>query len=291
MEKTLQSSNAASNWEFIAMLQGWQQQAERLLKDQHDTTTMQFWVLSVPEKHGRVSIRFTSSILDQKYTTVAEAVASLERKGAIEKHVIEDDRRVTLVSISEEGARLFRLWDATLVSLVCRAWDDFDDNERKQSLHPFYLMGKRLEKVRVFDGMVRGDTAFLIACAQISGDFQRISEEIPLSPAQAVLLALLREQGPSQPKTIARLLAKPPSAVSRLFREIVKRNLVLLSAGPSKREVTVSLTDKGNDLSEQIEKQMNDLLENRFGNDPTTMHSLRHTAFRLMERLRQETRL
>lgn len=280
-----ESDDAASTWEIITTLLGWQREAERALKEGCSTTLTQFWVLIVLNIHGALSAKQVANILELRYTTIAECIVTLEQKGAVVKTRCEDDRRVVTVSITKRGLELFYLWDNCLIDLARRAWGDFDKESRENAFHSFYRMGKKIGKMRWLNDKVRGDTAFLITCSQITSNFQEISETLLVSSPQAILLMLLEEQGTIQPKDVAFLMAKQPSEISKLLTEAKEKGLAELKEGNTKREVLIRLTKNGYEKATAIESESKILLEKLFDKGEGDMDFLMYTSKHLLSKL------
>lgn len=286
MENRGQPGDLAATWEVAATFLGWHRETERTLRDRCATTITQFWVLLIADDHGPASIRYTVDLLDLNYTTVAECVATLEGKGALEKQRSDDDRRVVNLSITPKGRELLLAWDVCLVDLAKATWSDFDDQSRLRAFRSFYRMEERLGKVRMLGDMVRGDTSFIIACAQTALDFSEISRNLLVTPSQAVMLMRLHEEGPARPKDLALAMAESASDVSKLLAQARKKGLATLEEGNTKREVVADLTEEGRAKAAALESAAETMFEKHFASEQFDRVELRRTTKRLMGKLR-----
>lgn len=255
-----------STWEYAVAMRSWSHLADRVLKDTHGVTITQFWVLLMLEETDGLNIVQMVEQLELGYTTVAECVYALERRGLLAKsREGEGDRRLVSRSLTPAGLDLFRACDKSLANVAREALDGFDDPTRRQSFQLFYLMMRDMGKTRWLRGMVRGDTAFIVACVQVSYDFQAVCRKFGLSPLQGMALLVVREAGEVAPKQVADMLLESPSNISKAFSRLKAVRLSASYEGASKREVRECLTDEGVRVAHQIEEQTSAFLERRFG--------------------------
>lgn len=268
MEETSKRNNSIATWECMAALLGWYREADWTLKENFSITLTRFWTLLAMENHQGMSVKQLASLLDLKYTTIAECVSALEHKQAIEKKKGDDDRRTVRVSITNSGKNLLHTWDLCLIELMHEVWGDLDSEYRRKAFYFFYRIGERHSKTRKLSNKIRGDTAFIIACGQITNDYQKICESQLVTPTQAIMLMALNDQGGARPKDIAHLMIEHPYDISKLLSKVKTKELITLEEGSSGREVFVRLNEQGYDRAQILESAAFELLEAYLETDP-----------------------
>lgn len=253
-------------WHCVLAFSGWYAAASIFLRTRYESTLLQYWILLILRRHGTKSISDLQRMLGLNYTTVAECAASLENLGFLAKRQSEDDLRCSLADITSEGGEFFAELDRGMLKFSHDAWYGIPSSDKRKALA---LVGKaceRMGKSRVTRGLTRGDSAFLVMCAQVTNDFKRACEELPLPANQAKLLLLLaRHPEGIGAKDVARCLAERSCDVSRVFSKSEKRGLVVREVGPTKRERTIKLTEVGWQKARLVEDVATKVAEGSFG--------------------------
>ena len=122
----------------------------------------------------------------------------------------------------------------------------------------------RLNKKRMMGDLVRGDSAFIIACQQTALDFSRLCRKQHLSATQGHLLLALGSSGRTAAKELRRHLCLDAPTFSRALSRLTDAGLVTRIACASKREIEIALTSQGlacaTDIAEETTKMLEALL-------------------------------
>ncbi len=112
--------------------------------------------------------------------------------------------------------------------------------------------------------LVRGDSAFIIACQQTALDFSRLCRKQHLSATQGHLLLALGSSGRTAAKELRRHLCLDAPTFSRALSRLTDAGLVTRIACASKREIEIALTSQGlacaTDIAEETTKMLEALL-------------------------------
>ena len=209
--------NERDDWaqasETVLIFDQWMRAIVGTLRAERGATINQFWILLLISERPQQSAATAAATLGLNYTTVAACAAQLVRKGALEKRTCDDDNRYSPLAITPAGQRLLASLDQSLITAAKSALDPLQDNERTQALQLFFEACVRLNKKRMMGDLVRGDSAFIIACQQTALDFSRLCRKQHLSATQGHLLLALGSSGRTAAKELRRHLCldAPPS--------------------------------------------------------------------------------
>lgn len=275
-----------ANWEPIVAFSRWRQRAELLLEKHAHTTLLQFWILLSLHANKAMGVKQIAHMLELKYTTVTEAVVKLEKQQFITKTNDENDRRATLVSITQHGFEEFASWDKILIDAAVDAWRDFPKDKRRRAFFLFWQLGESAQKVRYDGEIVRGDTAFFIACEQIWSKYKKTCESMRVSSEQGLLLLLLACRGELQPKEIAKLLIKQACDVSKLLHSTEELGFIEIRTGATKRELVVSINEQGLRIAGELDHLVSVILSQHFGEEEAEKQLVRQIGQYLTRQLR-----
>lgn len=263
-------------WELVCSVMGWRRAMDAALRSRFSTTLLQQWILLMMHSKQGYTISSAAERLQINYTTVAEAVAGLERRGRVSKAVDPNDRRQVVLELTPAGAEHFGELDRELLSHAAGVWSRFPKADRRRALGLFHELllgvgkGRRSSNLfgaaagRVPADCVRGDSAFVNACAQLSMEFRWMCEKESCSTHQMKTLLLLEGEGCLRPKSIAYKLALRPSDVSKLLTKMERAGLVEIGRGASRREHEVALAPLGCAKALVLKAQLEELCCARF---------------------------
>lgn len=236
------------------------------LRDQENITLNQFWILTTLGNEAEHSISSLARRIDLNYTTVAEAIARLEYRNLIEKNK-GDDGRNALLALTNQGRETIAAVDQILVRTASASLSMFTGKGKTETMRLFYNACARLNKVRMMGNFVRGDSAFIIACQQIHFYFDSICRAYLVTPVQGhALLALVGNEAITA-KEVRNLLGADPSTLSRALTKLTRQGLVKRLPGVSRREVSLSPTNKGLHCASSIAVDLTRQLQEFFGED------------------------
>lgn len=260
--------NERDDWaqasETVLIFDQWMRGIVGTLRAERGATINQFWLLLLISERPQQSAATAAATLGLNYTTMAACAAQLVRKGALEKRTCDDDNRYSPLAITPAGQRLLASLDQSLITAAKSALDPLQGNERTQALQLFFEACVRLNKKRMMGDLVRGDSAFIIACQQTALDFSRLCRKQHLSATQGHLLLALGSSGRTAAKELRRHLCLDAPTFSRALSRLTDAGLVTRIACASKREIEIALTSQGlacaTDIAEETTKMLEALL-------------------------------
>ena len=242
-------NNERDDWaqasETVLIFDQWMRAIVGTLRAERGATINQFWLLLLISERPQQSAATAAATLGLNYTTMAACAAQLVRKGALEKRTCDDDNRYSPLAITPAGQRLLASLDQSLITAAKSALDPLQGNERTQALQLFFEACVRLNKKRMMGDLVRGDSAFIIACQQTALDFSRLCRKQHLSATQGHLLLALGSSGRTAAKELRRHLCLDAPTFSRALSRLTDAGLVTRIACASKREIEIALTSQG----------------------------------------------
>lgn len=245
---------------------GWYSAALSHLRDYHSSTLMQYWVLLKLHSHEPMSVSDMQQSLDVNYTTIAECVTTLENRGLVTKARSTEDMRLYIVRITPEGISELKALDESLYKFSRSAWQNVRSDHRKRALALFSRSCALVGKSRLSQGLIRGDSDFLVLCAQITIDIQRACAEIAVSLNQAkILLLLYQHKEGMRNNEIAAILGVRAYEISKTVSKMVQSGYVLSERGLNGRERIVSLTAKGSQKAVFAARKIEYVVNCRFG--------------------------
>lgn len=257
--------NERDDWaqasETVLIFDQWMRAIVGTLRAERGATINQFWLLLLISERPQQSAATAAATLGLNYTTVAACAAQLVRKGALEKRTCDDDNRYSPLAITPAGQRLLASLDQSLITAAKSALDPLQDNERTQALQLFFEACVRLNKKRMMGDLVRGDSAFIIACQQTALDFSRLCRKQHLSATQGHLLLALGSSGRTAAKELRRHLCLDAPTFSRALSRLTDAGLITHIACASKREIEIALTSQGLACATDIAEETTKMLE------------------------------
>ncbi len=256
-------NNERDDWaqasETVLIFDQWMRAIVGTLRAERGAPSNQFWLLLLISERPQQSAATAAATLGLNYTTMAACAAQLVRKGALEKRTCDDDNRYSPLAITPAGQRLLASLDQSLITAAKSALDPLQGNERTQALQLFFEACVRLNKKRMMGDLVRGDSAFIIACQQTALDFSRLCRKQHLGATQGHLLLALGNSGRTAAKELRRHLCLDAPTFSRALSRLTDAGLVTRSACASKREIEIALTPQGlacaTDIAEETTKR------------------------------------
>ncbi|MBU1862168.1 MAG: MarR family transcriptional regulator [Candidatus Omnitrophica bacterium] len=95
--------------------------------------TMMFLILH----QGNLNMKTIATHLGVTNPAVTHLVDSLEKRGMIKRLPCETDRRVTMLTVTEEGKSFVNTFEDQCYKLVAQPFEDFDD-ETRMNIKKFY---------------------------------------------------------------------------------------------------------------------------------------------------------
>ncbi|MGI6218077.1 MAG: MarR family winged helix-turn-helix transcriptional regulator [Coriobacteriales bacterium] len=244
----------------------WHKATSSFLYVRHGITLLQYWILLILSHGEGGSIKELQKTLELNYTTVNESIAALEHMLLIEKSRSLDDGRVRPVCLTKQGCTVLEECDYAVWEFIAHAWTGFSEVDTKRALMVFYNACRQQDKSRDTGTLIRGDSAFVIMCAQFMMKFQKACKDIPVTVSQAQMLMLLeRHPRGMQPKEIGKVLSRNPYAVSKAISHLVSSGLVEEAYGATKREKVVTLSEDGHSRALRAKRAALDIMELHFG--------------------------
>jgi DNA-binding MarR family transcriptional regulator len=278
-------------WETAFAFGGWRRRLEQELQDRFGAALMQFWVLMAVRSHPErsFSIRELASLLELKYTSIADCVGALKRRGAVLKQVDDIDLRLTHVHVTAHGVELYRQWEEALKAAACTAFELLGYERGRRLSYDLYNMVEKFGKAPGSRGEADNAGIFVIACTQLDMEFQRLCTNAVLTQRQAELLLLLHDRHSVRPGDAARLLAKSASDVSKTSSQLGGAHLVRRRVPDGqRREARLELTPSGAARAEDLDAAMRGQLRHDFGDDADEQEFLDSVAHDLAEVLRND---
>ena len=95
-----------------------------------DITVPQLVLLDAVEECGSAGVGAVATYTGLTQPTVTRGVSALERDGLVRRSASGNDRRRTVVNLSDRGERLLAAKRAVVAGHVAGAWDSLDASER-----------------------------------------------------------------------------------------------------------------------------------------------------------------
>ena len=245
---------------------GWHSAAATYLRRRHGATLLQYWILLIFQFRDRLYVREIQRELELNYTTVAECVSSLASDGILAKEDAADDGRAVTVTITPKGKRRFEELDSGLIEFSLQLWKDFPSEVRCRVFPMFHEACRSHGKDRMMGALARGDTEFVIMCAQFVMEFQKACSTVPVRASHARVLLLLADlAGSARPGDIAAILAERPSGVSKTLSQMEEGGLISRRRGSCRRERDVELTPLGKTRAAIVKSAAEEILATSFG--------------------------
>lgn len=251
---------------FELMSDAWLRIFSHTLREK-DATLNQYWTLLIILKHEDFAIADTVSLLELNYTTIAECINRLEEQGALTKRVDDNDLRHSVLQITKSGQQLFNDLDRLLAQTARKALDSLLGSQRIDAMRMFYGVCSRVRKTRMMGNFVRGDSAFIITCAQTSMNFASLCLSHGITSFQGQLMLLIGQEGSADIKYLRGKLLQDASTVSRAVNKLAQRDYLTKLPGANKREARLTLTPRGLSLASSLAEQTVYLIEQLFGDD------------------------
>lgn len=245
----------------------WIRTASNELRRHEGATLNQFWVLLIASEHGSVSTSAMAELLELNYTTIAECVGSLERLGAVTKSVDENDRRAFPVHLTAAGRKLFDTLDLCLARTATKALAPLTGQAKIEAMRMFHQLCERVDKPRRAGNLIRGDSAFLIACRQCAMVFANLCGGQVLTPLQGRIMLALGCQNVAGVKQLRQALFQDAPTLSRALKKLEGLGYIRKTPGSTKRETNVALTISGKLCAAALAQATIENLESLLGSD------------------------
>lgn len=245
----------------------WTRVASNELRRHEGATLNQFWVLLIASEHGSVPISTMVELLELNYTTIAECVGSLERLGAVTKTVDENDRRTFPVHLTNSGRKLFETLDLCLARTAKKALTPLTGQAKIEAMRMFHQLCERVDKPRRVGNLIRGDSAFLIACQQCAMVFSKLCGKQVLTPLQGRIMLALGCEGVAGVKQLRQALFQDAPTLSRSLKKLESLGYIRKTPGNTKRETNVALTTSGKLCAGALAQETVEALESLLGSD------------------------
>lgn len=249
------------------LFDAWTRAASNELRRHEGATLNQFWVLLIASDHGSISISAMVELLELNYTTIAECVGSLERLGAVAKTVDENDRRAFSVCLTDKGHKLFDALDLCLARTAKKALAPLTGHAKIEAMGMFHQLCERVDKPRRAGNLIRGDSAFLIACKQCVMVFSNLCKKHVLTPLQGRIVLVLGCQGTLGIKRLRQMLFQDAPTLSRALKKLESLGYIRKTPGNTKRETNVALTTSGKLCAGALAQETVETLESLLGSD------------------------
>ncbi len=106
--------------------------------NEYDLTLQHYSLLLLPIHQGPMRMNEIANKLGVTNPAVTNLVDQMEKKGLIKRMPCEEDRRATLIEITDEGHTLFENIQKTSLSLFSKTFVEFDSDTRAK-LKTFYI--------------------------------------------------------------------------------------------------------------------------------------------------------
>ncbi len=248
----------------IAFL-GWHSAAAAHLKKKHGATLLQYWILLIFQFRSCLCVKDMHQELELNYTTVAECVSVLASDGFVSKRDADNDGREVAVTITPRGRERFEELDSGLIDFSLELWKSHPSDVRKRVFPMFHESCKLHGKERMMGSLARGDTAFIIVCAQFTMEFKKACSKMPLPANHAKTLLLIADlEGSVHPSELAEILAERPSGVSKTLSQMEKDGLISRQRGACRRKRDVELTALGTERAAGVRCAVEEILATSF---------------------------
>jgi DNA-binding MarR family transcriptional regulator len=105
-------------------------------------------VLQVLDRDSAPTVKELAALIGRSVSWTSRLVDSLVRRGLVERHEDETDRRMRRVRQSKKGAALLRRSLEVRIDMQLALWDHFTEEEREVVLHSLEIYAKAARRIR-----------------------------------------------------------------------------------------------------------------------------------------------
>ncbi|MGI5283619.1 MarR family winged helix-turn-helix transcriptional regulator [Nonomuraea polychroma] len=105
-------------------------------------------VLQVLDRDSAPTVKELAALIGRSVSWTSRLVDSLVRRGLVERHEDETDRRMRRVRQSKKGAALLRRSLEVRIDMQLALWDHFTEEEREIVLHSLEIYAKAARRIR-----------------------------------------------------------------------------------------------------------------------------------------------
>jgi DNA-binding MarR family transcriptional regulator len=102
----------------------------------------------VLDRDSAPTVKELAALIGRSVSWTSRLVDSLVRRGLVERHEDEADRRMRRVRQSKKGAALLRRSLEVRIDMQLALWDHFTEEEREVVLHSLEIYAKAARRIR-----------------------------------------------------------------------------------------------------------------------------------------------